>query len=206
MPIANASMLDEATAAAEAMTLAKRSVRSKSNTFVVAGDCHPQTIEVIRTRARPLGIAIVVANSAQEWDQALSGEFFAALIQYPASSGWVQDLGARRAAHPRQAGRRHRRGRPAGAHAAGAAGRMGRRHRGRHHPAPGHAHGRRRPARGLHGLPRRLQALACRAGWWASASTPTAIRPTGWRCRRASSTSAARRPPPTSAPRRCCRR
>ncbi len=91
MPIANASMLDEATAAAEAMTLAKRSVRSKSNTFVIAGDCHPQTIEVIRTRARPLGIAIVVANSADEWDKALSGEFFAALIQYPASSGWVQD-------------------------------------------------------------------------------------------------------------------
>src|SRR5687768_5938810 len=50
MPIANASMLDEATAAAEAMTLAKRSVKSKSNVFVVAGDCHPQTIEVIQTR------------------------------------------------------------------------------------------------------------------------------------------------------------
>ncbi|WP_332814921.1 aminomethyl-transferring glycine dehydrogenase [Ramlibacter sp.] len=91
MPIANASMLDEATAAAEAMTLARRSVRSQSNTFVVAGDCHPQTIEVIRTRARPLGLEVVVANCADEWDQALSGEFFAALIQYPASSGWVQD-------------------------------------------------------------------------------------------------------------------
>ena len=58
MPMANASMLDEATAAAEAMTLAKRSVKSKSNTFIVAGDCHPQTIEVIQTRAKPLGIEV----------------------------------------------------------------------------------------------------------------------------------------------------
>ncbi|WBY01109.1 aminomethyl-transferring glycine dehydrogenase [Ramlibacter tataouinensis] len=91
MPIANASMLDEATAAAEAMTLAKRSVKSKSNTFVIAGDSHPQTIEVVQTRARPLGIEVVVANSAEEWDRALSGELFAALISYPASSGWVHD-------------------------------------------------------------------------------------------------------------------
>ena len=53
MAIANASMLDEATAAAEAMTLARRSVKSKSNTVVVAGDCHAQTIEVIQTRAAP---------------------------------------------------------------------------------------------------------------------------------------------------------
>ena len=63
MAIANASMLDEATAAAEAMTLARRSVKSKSNTIVVAGDCHPQTIEVVRTRAAPLGIEVVLANS-----------------------------------------------------------------------------------------------------------------------------------------------
>src|SRR3954469_25172652 len=85
MPIANASMLDEATAAAEAMTLAKRSVKSKSDTFIIAGDCHPQTIEVVRTRARPLGIEVVLANSADEWDKAMAGDFFAALIQYPAS-------------------------------------------------------------------------------------------------------------------------
>jgi glycine dehydrogenase len=91
MPIANASMLDEATAAAEAMTLAKRTVKSKSNTFVVGGDAHPQTIEVIRTRAQPLGIEVVVANSAEEWDRAIEGDFFAAFIQYPASSGWVHD-------------------------------------------------------------------------------------------------------------------
>ena len=73
MAIANASMLDEATAAAEAMTLAKRSVKSKSDTFVVAGDCHPQTIEVIRTRAAPLGLKVVLANSAAEWDELLAG-------------------------------------------------------------------------------------------------------------------------------------
>ncbi len=91
MPIANASMLDEATAAAEAMTLAKRSVKSKSQTIVVAGDAHPQTIEVIRTRAEPLGITVVVANSEAEWNAALDGDLFAAVIQYPASSGWVAD-------------------------------------------------------------------------------------------------------------------
>ncbi len=97
MPIANASMLDEATAAAEAMTLAKRSVKSKSNIFVVAGDCHPQTIEVIQTRAKPLGITVLLANSAAEWHAALNdvkGDYFAVLAQYPATSGRIDDLRA----------------------------------------------------------------------------------------------------------------
>jgi glycine dehydrogenase len=94
MPMANASMLDEATAAAEAMTLAKRSVKSKSNVFVVAGDCHPQTIEVIQTRAKPLGITVQLANSAPEWDAALAGDYFAVLAQYPATSGRIDDLRA----------------------------------------------------------------------------------------------------------------
>ena len=94
MPIANASMLDEATAAAEAMTLAKRSVKSKSNVFVVAGDCHPQTIEVIQTRAAPLGISVLLANSAPEWHQMLAGDYFAVLAQYPATSGRIDDLRA----------------------------------------------------------------------------------------------------------------
>ncbi|WP_138516173.1 aminomethyl-transferring glycine dehydrogenase [Rhodoferax bucti] len=94
MPMANASMLDEATAAAEAMTLAKRSVKSKSNTFVVAGDCHPQTIEVIQTRAKPLGITVQLANSAAEWEAALAGDYFAVLAQYPATSGRIDDLRA----------------------------------------------------------------------------------------------------------------
>jgi glycine dehydrogenase len=94
MPIANASMLDEATAAAEAMTLAKRSVKSRSNTFVVAGDCHPQTIEVVQTRAKPLGLEIVLANSAEEWAQALQGDYFAVLAQYPSTSGQIHDMRA----------------------------------------------------------------------------------------------------------------
>ena len=92
MPMANASMLDEATAAAEAMTLAKRSVKSKSNVFVVAGDAHPQTIEVIQTRAAPLGIEVVLANSALEWEKALAGDYFAVLAQYPGTSGRIDDL------------------------------------------------------------------------------------------------------------------
>ncbi|MDP2008182.1 MAG: aminomethyl-transferring glycine dehydrogenase [Rubrivivax sp.] len=93
MAMANASMLDEATAAAEAMTLAKRSVKNKSSSFVVAGDCHPQTIEVIQTRAAPLGLTVVVANSETEWDALIAGgDYFAALIQLPTTDGSVHDL------------------------------------------------------------------------------------------------------------------
>ncbi|MDL2339446.1 MAG: glycine dehydrogenase (aminomethyl-transferring), partial [Pseudomonadota bacterium] len=93
MAIANASMLDEATAAAEAMTLARRSVKSKSDTFVVAGDCHPQTIEVIQTRAAPLGLKVVLAHSAAEWDALIEGgDYFAALEQVPSTSGALHDL------------------------------------------------------------------------------------------------------------------
>ena len=104
MPMANASMLDEATAAAEAMTLAKRSVKSKSNIFIVAGDCHPQTIEVIQTRAEPLGLTVLLANSAAEWETALQGDYFAVLAQYPATSGRIDDLRADVAlVHARQA-------------------------------------------------------------------------------------------------------
>ena len=92
MDIANASMLDEATAAAEAMTLAMRSVKSKSRVFIVSRACHPQTLEVIQTRARPLGIEVVVPPSADAFSAALNGEHFAALVQYPASTGLVEDL------------------------------------------------------------------------------------------------------------------
>ncbi|MBC7716713.1 MAG: aminomethyl-transferring glycine dehydrogenase [Pseudorhodobacter sp.] len=95
MAISNASMLDEATAAAEAMTLARRSVKSKSNSFVVAGDCHPQTIEVIQTRAGPLGLTVVLANSAQEWDSLIAaGDYFAVLAQLPTTSGAIHDVRA----------------------------------------------------------------------------------------------------------------
>ena len=95
MPIANASMLDEATAAAEAMTLAKRSVKAKGNAFIVSGDTHPQIIEVIQTRAQPLGLEVKIAMSGGEWQAMLAGDdYFAALAQYPASSGWLQDWSA----------------------------------------------------------------------------------------------------------------
>jgi glycine dehydrogenase len=92
MAIANASMLDEATAAAEAMTLAKRSVKSKSNTLIVAGDCHPQTIEVIQTRAEPLGLTVKLANSHAEWEALLaSRDFFAVVVGYPTTHGGLTD-------------------------------------------------------------------------------------------------------------------
>ncbi|MBB5207096.1 aminomethyl-transferring glycine dehydrogenase [Chiayiivirga flava] len=94
MEIANASLLDEATAAAEAMTLAKRSAKSKSSTFLVAGDTHPQTLDVLRTRAEPLGLRIAVANSGEEYAAAIAaGDYFGVLVQYPASSGWLYDWG-----------------------------------------------------------------------------------------------------------------
>ncbi|VTU26110.1 aminomethyl-transferring glycine dehydrogenase [Variovorax sp. PBL-E5] len=93
MAIANASMLDEATAAAEAMTLARRSVKSKSNVFLVSGDCHPQTIEVIRTRAVPLGIEVRVSTVSETLPHLMaSGAFFGVLAQYPATTGQVHDL------------------------------------------------------------------------------------------------------------------
>ena len=88
MPMANASMLDEATAAAEAMTLARRSVKAKGNVCIVAGDAHPQTIEVMQTRAKPLGIVIKTAESEEEWNALLGGDdYFAVLEQYPSTSG-----------------------------------------------------------------------------------------------------------------------
>src|SRR5690606_8633376 len=95
MEIANASLLDEATAAAEAMTLAKRSAKSKSNTFLVAGDVHPQTLEVLRTRAEPMGITLQIAASTADFRAALGkGDYFGALVQYPASSGWIENWSA----------------------------------------------------------------------------------------------------------------
>jgi glycine dehydrogenase len=90
MEIANASLLDEATACAEAMTLAKRSCKSKSNQFFVSNGVHPQTLEVLRTRAEPLGIELVVADDAQ----AASLDVFGALLQYPDTFGQAHDYQA----------------------------------------------------------------------------------------------------------------
>ena len=88
MPLANASMLDEATAAAEAMTLAKRMSQNTSNTFVVSKDCHPQTISIVRTRALPLGIGVVVTDDIAAHDA------FGILLQYPATTGEIGDYAA----------------------------------------------------------------------------------------------------------------
>ena len=87
MEIANASLLDEATAAAEAMTLAKRSARSKSDTFFVHDAVHPQTLEVLRTRAEPLGIVLRVGTP----EEAMEAESFGVLLQYPDTFGHVGD-------------------------------------------------------------------------------------------------------------------
>lgn len=95
MRIANASMLDEASAAAEAMTLAQRSVGSDSQRLIAAADLHPQTLEVLRTRAGPLGIEVLEIASGAPWQAALAGgDYFAVLAQYPASTGRIDDLRA----------------------------------------------------------------------------------------------------------------
>jgi glycine dehydrogenase len=91
LAIANASMLDEPTAAAEAMALAHRVTKSSSNRFFVAADCHPQTIAVVRTRALGAGIELLVGDSFRDLGAA---EVFGALLQYPATSGEVHDYRA----------------------------------------------------------------------------------------------------------------
>jgi glycine dehydrogenase len=92
LPVANASMLDESTAAAEAMTLVRRAGKSKSSKFVVDADTLPQTIAVIETRAEPLGIEIVVADLSQGIEGlGLGGDFFGALLSYPGASGVIRD-------------------------------------------------------------------------------------------------------------------
>ncbi|NAZ36072.1 aminomethyl-transferring glycine dehydrogenase [Rubellimicrobium sp. CFH 75288] len=88
LPVANASLLDEATAAAEAMAMAQRTARSKAQGFFVAEDVHPQTLAVIRTRAEPLGIAVTVGPP----DRLRPDEVFGALFQYPGTFGHVRDL------------------------------------------------------------------------------------------------------------------
>jgi hypothetical protein len=205
MDIANGSMLDEATSAAEAVTLAKRSVKSKSNTLIVAGDVHPQTIEVIQTRCAPLGIDVKVGMAPALMAE---NDYFAVVCQYPSTTGLIHDLKAfTEQAHAKQAafivcadllaltlltspgefgadivvGNTQRFGMPMGQ----AQGRVA----------------RTRPS-----WPARTSSSArCPAASSACPRTPRATRPCAWPCKLASSTSAARRPRPTSAPRRCCR-
>jgi glycine dehydrogenase len=96
LPIANASLLDEGTAAAEAMAMCfALQDRPEASPFLVSDACHPQTIEVVRTRAAPLGIAVEV-SSPSAWDRAYLElkKPFALLFQYPASDGKIEDPSA----------------------------------------------------------------------------------------------------------------
>ncbi|NRA85006.1 MAG: aminomethyl-transferring glycine dehydrogenase, partial [Gammaproteobacteria bacterium] len=90
MELANASLLDEATAAAEAMSFCKRAGKNKSNVFFVSDDVHPQTLDVVRTRAHYFAFEVVVAPHS-ELD---NYDVFGALLQYPGSTGQVHDLEA----------------------------------------------------------------------------------------------------------------
>jgi glycine dehydrogenase len=91
LPIANASLLDEATAAAEAMHLCHALSDGERNAFFVAEDCHPQTIEVVKTRAGALGIEVRVGDPLG--DDFAAGDLFGVLLQYPATDGRVLDYG-----------------------------------------------------------------------------------------------------------------
>ena len=88
LEIANASLLDESTACAEAMTMAQRVSKSKAKAFFVDRDCHPQNIAVVQTRAAPLGIEVIVGNP----DKMNPEEVFGALFQYPGTYGHVRDF------------------------------------------------------------------------------------------------------------------
>ena len=90
MEIANASMLDEATAAAEAMLMAWRSSKSKASTFLLDAHCHPQTLAVVRARAEPVGVEVVVGDPL-EFDFA-SVPVFGALVQMPDTTGRIRDF------------------------------------------------------------------------------------------------------------------
>ncbi len=204
LPLSNASMLDESTAAAEAMTLVRRAGKSKSAKFVVDADTLPQTLAVIETRAEPLGIEIVVADLSQGIEGlGLGGDFFGVLLSYPGASGVVRD-------HESVIAEVHKAGalavvvadllaltllRPPGEVGAdvvvGTTQRFG---------VPigfGGPHAGYMAVRT--GLERQLPGRLVGCPW-----TPTATAPTGSRCRPVSSTSAARRRPATSARRRSC--
>jgi glycine dehydrogenase len=90
MDLANASLLDEGTAAAEAMTMCRRVAKVETPRFFVDEACHPQTIDVVSTRAEPLGIEVVTGDPLD--GGALAGEWFGALLQYPDTFGRVRDL------------------------------------------------------------------------------------------------------------------
>src|SRR6516162_1923322 len=194
LEIANASLLDEATAAAESMAMARRVTKLQAAAFFVDQDCHPQTIAVIRTRAEAVGWTVIVGDPATELDPT---SVFGALLQYPGSSGAVRD-------HRDVIGRLH----AAGALAIVAADPLAltllmspsAQHNGSVSPLA-------MAARTPRSLRRDLPFSGrCRAASSASASIAAAARPTGWRCKRASSTSAAKKRHRIFVPHRYCRR
>ncbi|MGB7445351.1 MAG: aminomethyl-transferring glycine dehydrogenase, partial [Coleofasciculaceae cyanobacterium] len=88
LEIANASLLDEGTAAAEAMSMSYGLCKTKANAFFVSNTCHPQTIAVVKTRAKPLGLKVIVGNhQTYQFEQ----KIFGALLQYPATDGAIYD-------------------------------------------------------------------------------------------------------------------
>jgi glycine dehydrogenase len=91
LPLANSSLLDEATAAAEAMSMCYAVTRGKSNGFFVSEDCHPQTIAVIETRAKPLGVDLQVGSVAVDSIDFDAQDLFGLLVQYPTTDGRVSD-------------------------------------------------------------------------------------------------------------------
>ncbi|WP_043338311.1 aminomethyl-transferring glycine dehydrogenase [Belnapia moabensis] len=92
LPVANASLLDEGTAAAEAVALAHAAHKGKSATLLVAADLHPQTLAVVRTRAEPVGIKVIVAPPAGIAEAAAAEKPFALLLNYPGTTGEIRDL------------------------------------------------------------------------------------------------------------------
>ena len=92
LPVANASLLDEATAAAEAMVLAHRVARGKKTTFFASRDCHPQTLAVLETRAKGPGIELIVGDHAElDFEADAAKDLFGVLLQYPTSDGRILD-------------------------------------------------------------------------------------------------------------------
>ena len=96
LPLANASVLDEGTAAAEAMAMCLRISRGRKNGFFVSQDCHPQTIAIVQTRAEPLGVEVHVGKTGSiDW---AAQDLFGVLVQYPATDGRIHDYAALAAA------------------------------------------------------------------------------------------------------------
>ena len=205
LPTAGASLLDEATAVAEAMTLARRSVKT-GQVLLVDADMLPQTWGVVRTRAAALGIEVVRAERPAERGARPDRR----VRRGDPDPGRERPAGRdRRAPGDRRPGPRPRRPgdrglRPARLRADHPAGGVGRRRRGRLQPAVRRAAVLRRPARRLHRGPGRPGADPARPAGRGVEGRRRHARRSGSPCRPASSTSAGRRRPPTSARRRCC--